>query len=157
MKGIAKYEEFWQYQPRSVGYFSDSFKIPRHVVCVGFAVHVLYRSDKRNPSTSEDEGEIDYIHEHKKGVKLYLVEDDGPQREVPGFIADAEVLVLLGDCMGFAWEEDGETIEAEARNLLPELYTIPSGKALLVVESKRRVTAMIWGGKLGVEGRGIVG
>jgi len=40
---------------------------------------------------------------------------------------------------------------------LPELYTIPAGTALLVVEDKRHVAAIIWGGALGVECRGIVG
>jgi hypothetical protein len=76
---------------------------------------------------------------------------------VPAFIRDADSLVLLGDCLGFTYENEyGEAIEASATNPLPELYTIPSGRALVVVQSKRTVLALLWGGKLGVEARGIV-
>ncbi len=145
--------------PRSVGHFPKSFKIPQHITCAGKAVQVLYRSDKLNPSTGEDEGVIDYFHDHKPGVKLYLVDEGGPERKVPASIANADVLVLLGSCLGFSWEEDGETVEADVKRgrKIPDLYTIASGKALLVVEGKQRVIAMMWGGELAVEWRGIVG
>lgn len=161
MKGVTKYEEFWSLPPRSIGEFPSRFKIPRHAALIGSAVHILYRSDKLNPGTGEDEGEIEYIHEHKAGVNFYFVDEEGPQKKVPTFLADAEVLILLGDCLGFAWKEGSEIFEEKTPRGL-ELYTVPSGKGLLVINAggqwgKQRVRAMIWGGKLAVTWRGIVG
>jgi hypothetical protein len=67
-------------------------------------------------------------------------------------------LTLLGQCLGFAYydPESDQEIEAKVTQPFPELYSIPSGKALLVIQSKRTVLALIWGGRLGVEARGIV-
>lgn len=158
--GVRKYIEFHQFEPRKVGKFHSDFEIPTEAVLAGDAVHVLYRSDKLNPTTGEDEGWIDYIHDHKSGVKIYRTDrgfHNGPVRSVPGFIRRVSSLVRLGDCLGFAYlDSEGEKIEGKGKRPLPELYTIPSGRALLVVQSKRRVLALIWGGRLGVEARGIV-
>lgn len=154
-----KYREFHQRTPKRVGAFRARFAIPDKICRVGAAKHVLYRSDKLNPETGKDEGVIDYIHDHGRGVHVYRADcKDGELVDVPARVRDATDLVLLGSCMGFAYVDgDGHTIEAKTKRPLPELYTIPSGRALLVVEGKRRVVAMMWGGKLGVERRGIVG
>ena len=156
---IRKYVAFHQKDPRKVGAFQPGCVIPEAVICVGHAEDVLYRSDKLNPTTGEDEGWIDYIHDHKRGVNVCLTDlgSPGERRPVPAFIRNVRELYWLGDCLGFSFRSsDGELIKAEGTEPLPELYAIPSGKALLVIQSKRRVLAIIWGGALGIEPRGIV-
>lgn len=154
------YHDFHQLEPRRIGAFGARFDIPSEAILVGDAKNVLYRSDKLDPATlKKPKRPVDYIHEHDAGVKVYRTdrESDGPVRSVPQFITGVGELVLLGQCLGFAYiDPDGEEIEAEVRTPYPELYTIPSGRALLVVQDKRRVLALIWGGRLGVEPRGIV-
>lgn len=157
-RAIDKYVEFHQFDPYEIGEFARGFQIPHDVTLVGAGRYVLYSSDKLNPSTGEDEGFIDYIHEHKPGVRVYRPGVPGRSRRVPGYIRDVSELVLLGECMGFGYDDgDGNEVAAEPDAALTELYAIPSGKALIVVENKRCVCALIWGGKLGVEARGIVG
>jgi hypothetical protein len=119
---------------------------------------VLYRSDKLDPETGRQPRKpIDYIHEHDGGVHVYRT-DGRADTEVPRFISGAKELVLLGQCLGFAYEDvdGGEEVEAQVRTPYPDLYTIPSGRALLVIQGRRSVLAIIWGGRLGVEARGIV-
>jgi hypothetical protein len=125
---------------------------------MGPALYVLYRSAKLDPLTyAKPKKPIDYIHKHKAGVKVYRVDtDDGPERVVPQYIHSPTALVLLGKCLGFGYTDyDGDDVDAECKG--PELFSIPSGKALLVIEKRRKVVALIWGGKLRVEPRGIVG
>ena len=156
---VRKYVQFHQHEPKKVGQFSKDLVIPEIITCVGQAKDVLYRSDKLNPSTGEDEGWIDYIHKHSSGVYCYLTEKGAPGElaHVPHWIQDARELVWLGQCLGFSFtDHDGEPHEAKGTNPLPELYCTPSGKALLVIQGKRRILAMMWGGKLTVEPRGIV-
>jgi hypothetical protein len=67
----------------------------------------------------------------------------------------------LGKCLGYDFRDpkypDDDPIQAVAQDPLPELYCIPSGKVLLVVQDKRQLLAAIWGGALGVFARGIDG
>lgn len=158
---IDKYREFHQKDPKTIGEFARGFAIPTHVLEIGDAKNVLYRSDKLDPETLEQpERPINYIHDHDPGVCVYEPCDDGDAdaSTVPYWIAECEALVLLGTCLGFAFEvEGGELVEARVRAPRPELYTTPCGRALLVIQSKRKVLAMMWGGSLGVEDRGIVG
>lgn len=152
------FEDFHKYAPKEIGKFHASFYIPDEAYFVGPAIHVLYRSAKCDPVTYiKPKKPINYIHTHKSGVKVCLLEEDlGPARKVPATIHSVEALTLLGKCLGFAYiDEDDDEIEAECTN--EELYATPSGKALLVIQNKRRVMAIIWGGKLDVEPRGIVG
>lgn len=156
---IKLFEDFHSFEAREVGAFPSRFRIPREAHYAGDGNYVLYRSDKLNPTTGIDEGTIDYIHEHNDGVKIYRTDANfsGPVRRVPKWIHETKSLVLLGTCLGFGYvDADGYDVEAEPTGKKPELYTVPSGKALLVVQDKRRVLALIWGGKLGVEARGIV-
>lgn len=158
-RAVKLYEQFHQFEPVDIGTFPGGFRIPSEAVLAGDAEYVLYRSDKLNPTTGEDEGDIDYIHEHKDGVRVYRTDANfsGPVRKVPKWIRSARELVRLGECLGFGYvDADGYEVEATVKQPRPELYTIPSGKALLVIEDRRRVVALIWGGKLGVEARGIV-
>lgn len=157
---LRMFRGFHKREPREFGKFPPSFSIPKEVPLAGPARHVLYRSDKLNPTTEIDEGVIDYIHEHEKSVNIYRCDRgfDGPIRKVPKFILDAPGLVRLGECLGFAYvDEYGQDMEAKTTRPLPYLYCIPSGRALVVVSRSRpRVEALFWGGRLGVEPRGIV-
>ncbi len=156
-RAIKKYVDFHQHEPRRIGDFHASLVIPARAVCVGPALDVLYRSDKLNPETGEDEGWIDYIHEHDKGVHIYLGDGEGPERAVPQFIRAAKELTWLGDCLGLRYRDhEGHDAEMKGTRPLPELYTTPNGRALLVIQGKRKLLAMVWGGRLGVEPRGIV-
>lgn len=154
------FADFHKYEAEEIKAFPSSFRIPERAPCVGPALYVLYRSAKCDPITYlKPDKPIDYIHEHKPGVKVYILDSsecEGPVRSVPKYIHEADTLVLLGKCLGFAYSNvngDEENLECTSC----ELYSIPNGKALLVVEKKREVLAMIWGGKLNVEPRGIVG
>ena len=158
-RAVAKYREFHQLSPRRIGEFRDDFIIPRTAVLAGPAHHVMYRSDKLNPSTGEDEGVLDYIHDHDSGVHVYRTDADcvGEVCAVPPWLQRAQSLVLLGQCLGFEYLSPDGIVTAVVEPPLPELYTITSGRALLVIQNKRSIKAIMWGGKLGVEARGIVG
>jgi hypothetical protein len=156
---VGKYIQFHRHDPHKIGEFHRDLAVPRTVVCVGEAVDVLYRSDKLNPTTGEDEGWIDYVHDHSSGVMIYRCDRraQGTEVEVPDWIRNERALYWLGDCLGFAFRgPDGKRVEAKGTNPLPELYAIESGRALMVIQGKRTVLALIWGGSLGVEARGIV-
>lgn len=152
-QGEHLFKEFHQFNPKNVGQFSSAFSIPARVTHVGEGAYVLYRSDKWEKKFNE------YIHEHESGVKVCLVADgDGPSIAVPSWLRSAKTLVRLGDCLGFAYtDREGTTIEAKTHRPLPELYAIPSGRALLVVEGKKKLHALMWGGYIDVTARGIVG
>jgi hypothetical protein len=154
------YEEFHKYSPQEIGEFHSSFFIPELIPCVGPALFVLYRSSKKDPITYvKPDKPVNYIHEHKDRVKVYIVgSEEGPERKVPQRICAVDELAYMGKCLGFGYTDwDGEDVEAECTGKI-DLYAVPPlGKGLIVVENKRRVLAMIWGGKLRVEPRGIVG
>lgn len=152
------FADFHKYEAKDKGQFPPSFSIPDYAALMGPALYVLYRSAKCDPVTYiKPDKAIDYIHEHGAGVKVYRLDsDDGPERMVPKYVRSVDTLILLGKCLGFSYlDNDGDEVEATCTSC--ELYAIPSGKALLVVEKKRNVLALIWGGKLRVEPRGIVG
>jgi hypothetical protein len=160
-QAIRMFRRFHSRDWRGEGDFHPELVIPDEVVCAGPAVNVAYRSDKLNPTDGQDEGVIEYIHEHEAGVHIYMpcrhFRQKGACTKVPAWIRNVTELTCLGQCLGFAYRnDDGRECKATGTQPLPDLYTIPSGKALLVVQSKRRLLAMIWGGKLGVERRGIV-
>ena len=156
---IAIYEGFHRFAPRKIGEFHPSFKLPSRCNKQGRAVDVLYRSDKVDPETlKKPRGTHDYIHEHdSRGVYTYLPRGPGPVVDVPPLIRDAGALCLLGPCLGFKFRRGGKVVEAVGKKPFPELYWAPSGRALIVVQDKRDVLALVWGGKLDVEPRGIVG
>ena len=153
------YEAFHRFEPRRIGTFASGFKIPSSMHAQGRSINVLYRSDKVDPSTlRRPRRPVDYIHEHKPGVRTYLARGAGELVQVPAYLRDADQLTLLGECLGFSFEgRDGAEVEAVGKGKLPELYATPNGRALLVVQDKRQVLAAMWGGKLNVEPRGIVG
>lgn len=151
-----KFEEFHRKKPTKI-FTRATSPIPAKVRELGKAMFVLYRSSKNDPDTGRPVPKpIDYIHEHDAGVHCYSPARGGTVA-VPAFIRDAEALVLLGTCLGFAFKDGGKTREAESIKPFPELYATPCGKALLVIQDKTDVLAIVWGGALGVESRGIVG
>lgn len=168
-EALEKYEEFHRHAPKQVGKFAREFKLPERVARAGASKWVTYRSDKVDPETlRRPRKPINYIHEHNAGVVTYLAMrgaraglDAGPgfqhpskMTEVPArFRDDDGALVLLGSCLGFKYDEQ----EVEGVAPLPDLYCTPDGKCLLVVQSRRTVLAMMWGGALGVFARGIDG
>lgn len=158
-KAVAIYEGFHRFEPRKVGEFHPSFKLPSRVNKQGESIDVLYRSDKVDPETlKKPRRALDYIHEHdSKGVFTYLPRGPGELVEVPDWIRDTKALAKLGDCLGFKFKRDGKTVTAKGKKPLPELYCTPNGRALIIVQDKRDVLALVWGGKLDVEPRGIVG
>ncbi len=153
------YEAFHRYEPRKIGEFHPDFVIPNRAFKQGKAIDVLYRSSKVDPETlKKPRKPVDYIHEHDPGVFTYLPDGAGKDVATPAWIRDADALVLLGQCLGFKFDgPNGKVVSAEGREPLPELYTTENGKALFVIQGKRQLIAIIWGGGLNVEPRGIVG
>lgn len=155
-EALEKYEEFHRHAPKRVGMFAREFKIPERIARAGESKWVTYRSDKVDPETlRRPRKPINYIHEHHAGVVTYLTSaSHGKMTEVPSrFRFDDGALVLLGSCLGFKYDEQ----EVEGVAPLPDLYCTPDGKCLIVVQSRRTVLAMMWGGALGVFARGIDG
>lgn len=168
-EALEKYEEFHRHAPKRVGEFAPGFRIPERIARAGASKWVTYRSDKVDPETlRRPRNPIDYIHEHNAGVVTYLNLsgarvgfEAGPQfrhpskmTEVPArFRDDNGALVRLGSCLGFKFDEQ----EVEGVTPLPDLYCTPDGKCLLVIQSRKSVVAMMWGGALGVFARGIDG
>lgn len=157
----AKFEEFHARPVRDITAFDARLILPERAALAGVAKQVMYRSDKLNPSTKIDEGWQDYYHDHDPGVSLYRCGAaelrNGDVRRVPKWIHEVQQLTWLGQCLGFTFEDDeGNEIQMKGTKPLPDLFCIPSGKALLVIQSRRTVLAMIWGGRLDVKERGII-
>jgi hypothetical protein len=161
-EAIAKYKEFHRFDPRQIGKFPASFRIPERMFRAGPAKFVCYRSGKVDPETLRKPSKpVNYIHEHDAGVVCYLrnrtVYGEGAETAVPREFIKVDALTRLGFCLGFCFEDDGRPQEVEGRDPLPDLYTTPDGRCLLVIQSRKTVLAMMWGGALGVFARGIDG
>lgn len=159
---VDKYVEFHRYEPKKVGSFPAAFRIPEQMHLAGRAKWVTYSSAKVDPETlKKPRNAINYIHEHDAGVKTYLpssTDADGDAVDVPDRFIDVPALTRLGVCLGFCFEDvNGGKCEAESTSPMPDLYTTPDGKCLLVIQSRSKVLAMMWGGGLGVFARGIDG
>ncbi len=159
---IAKYVEFHRLDPKKIGEFPASFVIPPRMYRAGNAKWLTYESGKVDPeSLRKPRRPVSYIHEHGPGVVTYLTTPSDADPEgtaVPGRFRDAPALARLGFCLGFCFEDPvGEKHEACATKPFPELYTVADGRCLLVIQGKRDVLAMMWGGGLGVYARGIDG
>lgn len=157
----AKYREFHRYDPKKIGAFPPDFDIPKRVFLAGPAKWVTYLSGKVDPSTLRKPARpVGYIHEHDAGVRLYLTMRNGVTGravDVPSQFRDISALTRLGYCLGFCFDDQGKEVETAGAPPLPDLYTTPDGNCLLVIQSRREVIAMMWGGALGVFARGIDG
>ena len=162
---VRLYETFHQFEPRDIGEFHREFRIPPVGMHVGHATQMLYRSDKRNPESGEDEGCIDYVHDHGAGVKVLRpihpdAELEGLVKPVPHWLREQEELVRLGLCLGFRYRAlgfDRGEVEAWCDEPFPEWYTPRSGHALLLVSERCHLDAIFVGGRLRVTARGVVG
>ena len=157
---VEKYAEFHRFDPKKI-VPCPGLVIPARLHRAGRAKHVMYRSNKVDPATMQKpRGTFDYIHEHDAGVTTYIAEGeldhDVPDKFRPDPDTDPS-FVVLGKCLGFAFEDEEGVHEAEGRAPLPDLLCTPDGKCLLVVQSGKKVLAMMWGGALGVFARGIDG
>lgn len=153
-EGVNKFLEFHALEPSKVGEFAKSFKIPKKTYRVGEAEWIAYRSTKWEGKHNS------YMHEHELGVYTHRADapNPGPYESVitPEWILEARTLIRLGDCLGFSYYHNGST-EARMKRPYPELYCVPSGKALIIVVDKASVAVLLWGGMLDVTARGIVG
>ena len=92
-------------------------RLPKELPHVGDAAFVSYRSDKW------DEGTHDYWHDHEADVKTCIPGKKGPFVKVPSALQKTDVLVRLGDCLGFGYTDHaGDLIEAKVRRPYPELF-----------------------------------
>lgn len=168
-EGIELLERFHQRPPRAMGKFDAAIQIPAQVEKVGKAVAVMYRSDKIDPETGkppvDERGRrlpaVNYIHEHDAGVCLYCPARRGHRRTAidrpRGLLEEDDTLTFLGECLGLEYkDEDGDVWEMEMP-FRPDLYCTANGKCLVVIQDKREILFLVWGGALGVERRGIVG
>ena len=153
-RAVEVFEDFHDFDVRDVGQFASSVRIPPRVYKAGPCQWVTYRSDKWGKGT------YDYIHdiETKPRVKVGLVSSRTHTTiKVPKRIQQTETLTFLGRALGFGYlDADGEEVEAKLGRGY-EWYWSSAGRALILIASKRRVHAIIWGGGLNVERRGIVG
>lgn len=156
--GVKKYMEFHSLEPKDVIYSSAS--IPEEGTLLGPAEWITYRSGKWGKGT------YDYIHKHHAGVKIVCFDkstikelgcDGNRSVRVPRRHRDVDTLVRLGHSLGFAFRDgDGEEMEAKTTPPRPNLYCTTSGRCLYILEKRGKPLCAIWGGKLGVEARGIV-
>ena len=150
---VGMFMKFNSFDPKNLTY-EPNFKWPERVRQLGEATWITYRSKKVIPDNGvKPRGWQHYIHDHDGGVSSYAC-DGKPDTDVPLFITDCTALALLGDCTGIGF---GKTGEGKTTAPYPELYSTPCGRALILVQSKRKVVGMIWGGGLDVQDRGIVG
>lgn len=160
-EAIAKYVEFHRLDPRRIGPFPSSFKIPERVYRAGRSKWVTYESTKVDPETlRRPRRPVSYIHEHDAGVITYLTtpcDADPDGVDVPSRFREVPALARLGFCLGFRFDDAEGEHEASATRPFPDLYTVPDGRCLLVIQSRKEVLAMMWGGGLGVFARGIDG
>lgn len=161
-EAVELYETFHRYQPKQIGEFAPGFQIPKVMYKAGPAVWVAYRSGKVDPATlRKPRNPVNYIHDHDAGVGCYLANsrDAGgvPSTEVPRKFREVPALTRLGHCLGFCYKAAGQEREAKGVQPYPDLYATPDGRCLLVIEKRKVVLAMMWGGGLGVFARGIDG
>lgn len=157
-KAVDLFETFHALEPRNIREFHEDFAVPGEVYLAGRALYVLYRSRKVDPATGRQPRKpIDYIHEHDAGVRAYVPDPTGNRpRKTPKWIRDSRAFVLLGKSLGYAYESNGEEVEAVGKTPYPDLYATPCGRALLIIQGRREVLAILWGGSLKIERRGIV-
>ena len=153
-KAVEIFEDFHDFDVRDVGTFAAGVRIPPRVFLAGKCQWVTYRSDKWGKGT------YDYVHDITSfpKVRVGLVQRATDKTvKLPARIQNAETLTFIGKALGFGYVAgDGEEVEAKPKRGY-EWYWSTEGKALILIASKRRVHAVVWGGGLNVTRRGIVG
>lgn len=171
-----RYRIFQQKEPRAI--VRVTHQPPRHVVPVGDALSVMYRSSKWTED-GDEEVDTDYKHRHepsedreyapRKGVRLYenarfadrtLKQNAGVEQIV---LPAAPAWARLGYCLGIFVRRDdtGEIVETNPRNTW--LLSAPDGHTLAVYSPKPQsdgsvgFLCLLSGGKLRVLKEGIDG
>lgn len=154
-EGLDKFGEFHQLSPKKVGSFGNSFKIPTTAYCVGEATCTYYRSKKWDNVMHE------YYHDHEGGVKVYSSLPVEKYNCIKTFVpkyCQVSTLIKLGDNIGLDFIDlDNEERQLKITKPFPELYCNPTGNCLYIVDEKTVLVALLWGGHLSVQKRGIVG
>ena len=128
-------------------------EVPQSMRLLGACRWVTYRSDKWNDGTH------DYIHkiESFPRVRVAVPGRGGDRVSMPAKVRETQVLTQIGlSALGFAYGDDGDETEAS----LPrgaQWFWSERGRALLAIQSKKKLLAVVWGGALQIEPRGIVG
>jgi len=148
------FSRFHARDPKRFGKFP--FEIPASIYHVGFCSWVTYRSDKWNDGTH------DYIHDidsfpRVKCCVAKLEGLEGKKISVPQRIRGTQTLTQIGlKSLGIGFVDfDDEDMEIKTPRC--RWYWSDRGKALICVQDQKRLVAIVWGGKLDVEARGIVG
>jgi hypothetical protein len=149
--GVKKYLEFHALEAKDVGPLQLR-ALPERIYYAGKMKQTLYASAKWGNGTHS------YYHDHEAHVKVYVPQRTAgtTARVIPWRIAKVTTFVKLGRAIGLVYTDAATDEDMELGGPGIELYCIPSGKALLLIQEKRTLVAMIWGGKLAVEARGIV-
>jgi len=157
-RAIDLYERFHQFEPTDIGEFHPDFHIPRYGYDVGEAERIYYRSDKLNPETGEDEGEIDYVHFFEPGVRLFRFDCLASSKHQTAVPLEQQISALtrIGFCSGFSFQGERGLVCAKAVGAPPELYAIPLG-AVFLVQGCAKVIAACFGARLAVRPAGILG
>lgn len=146
---IKLYEKFYSFDARSV--VESKLSMPSRAKRLGRMKAVMYASDKW-------EKQINYYkHDHEEGVHLYEPTSSSCASgcvKVPRFIASCKAMTKLGRCVGIVFMDGDKEVPVMFSGC--HLYAIPSGRALVILRGTEKIEAMIWGGRLTVEGRGIV-
>lgn len=152
-QGLQLYAAFHQLDYKKIVQFPN-LVIPAKAYHSGQATWTYYESKKWEGTTHG------YKHEHESGVKIAWTdqsEDADKLINVPEFIRKTKTLVRLGAYIGGEYEDfDGDIIDVDVSKPYPDLFSIPDGTALLIIDAQG-VVAIIWGGNLNVTARGIVG
>jgi hypothetical protein len=147
------FESFNEYPSKGVSKFAKEIVVPERMPSPGPCRWVTYRSDKWKNGTH------DYIHKISSypRVKCVMAGEDYPTVKVPLKVRNATTLTQIGlRALGFAFEYDGEEYEAKVP-AGTEWFWSQSARALYLIQNKRKLIALVWGGQLNVEARGIVG
>lgn len=160
---VRKYREFNGHEPTHVD-MSDAFRWPVWCYQMGPAIYEVYRSKKMDPETGVfPKKPRDYIHHHDPGVMLHRCDPAAKRlagarpKRIPAWLRSTRSLGLIGQCLEWQYEYGDDDVTAEASAPYPNLYCTPNGRALVVLSPRDKVLVLMWGGKLRVEARGIVG
>jgi hypothetical protein len=151
---VEVFEKFNDFDLNDIGAFPASLKIPKTVEVVGKATEVLYQSKKWN------DGSHGYYHEIESYPRVRVgVTKRGTGRvtKLPQRLLSTETLTQIGErSLGLIYEDaDGEKYEVNPPRSV--WFWSVRGRALLLIQDKRKLLAVVWGGDLDVRPEGIVG
>lgn len=157
-RAVDKYREFNSFDPKELVYV-DGSPIPKRLRKLGVSEQITYDSMKVIPDNGvRPRKKQGYFHDHETPKPNTYEPDPNGDVETPDFIAECDALALIGDFINFKFTDaDGNLVTGKASRPAPQIYCTPNGRALLVIQSKKTVLAIIYGGDLTVESRGIVG